>query len=134
MLGGSTMICPNCAAQIRGNECEYCGYQVPKPEPEAKREPAQTVVNNYYTNSSSHQEEPVYRTVNVRTVSPYSKTGALIICIFLGFFGLHMFYVGRKGMGILYFFTMGLCGIGWLLDIFLILGGSFKDSNGLPLK
>ncbi len=37
-------------------------------------------------------------------------------------------------MGILYLFTYGLFGFGWIIDIILILCGSFKDSNNLPLK
>lgn len=51
-----------------------------------------------------------------------------------GIFGLHRFYVGKIGSGLLYLFTGGFCGIGWIIDILLILTGSFKDSTNLPLK
>lgn len=38
----------------------------------------------------------------------------------IGFFGAHRFYYGRPGSGTLYFFTLGLFGIGWIIDLFLI--------------
>lgn len=60
--------------------------------------------------------------------------GSELLAIFLGYFGAHHFYVGKIGMGILYFLTAGIFGIGWIVDICLIASGSFKDSNGLLLK
>ena len=39
-----------------------------------------------------------------------------------GFLGAHRFYYGRQLTGTLYFFTLGLFGIGWLIDLFLIPG------------
>lgn len=39
-----------------------------------------------------------------------------------GFLGAHRFYYGRQLSATLYFFTMGLFGIGWLIDLFLIPG------------
>ena len=63
-----------------------------------------------------------------------SRTGALIICVFFGIFGIHYFYVGKIGMGILYFITFGLFGIGWLIDIIRIACGTFRDGRGLYLK
>ena len=40
-----------------------------------------------------------------------------MLCLPLGFLGLHHFYLRRYGFGFLYFFTFGLCGVGWLVDI-----------------
>lgn len=37
-----------------------------------------------------------------------------------GFFGAHRFYYGRRVSGTIYFFTAGLLGVGWLLDLFLM--------------
>ncbi len=59
---------------------------------------------------------------------------ALLLCLFVGYLGAHYFYVGRWGMGLLYLFTLGLFGIGWLVDIIRILVGSFPDNAGLPLS
>lgn len=39
-----------------------------------------------------------------------------------GFTGSHRFYFGRPISGTVYFFTLGLLGIGWLIDLFLIPG------------
>lgn len=44
-----------------------------------------------------------------------------ILWIF-GFTGSHRFYYGKPITGTIWFFTLGLCGIGWLIDIFLIPG------------
>ena len=58
----------------------------------------------------------------------------LILCIFLGLFGAHYFYVGRYGRGFLYMFTAGLFVIGWILDIIKIMNGTFVDNVGAPLR
>ena len=63
-----------------------------------------------------------------------SKTTALILCIFLGLFGAHYFYVGRYGRGFLYMFTAGLYVIGRILDIIKIMNGTFVDNVGAPLR
>ena len=42
-----------------------------------------------------------------------------ILWIF-GFTGSHRFYYGRPISGTIYFFTLGLLGIGWFIDLFLI--------------
>ncbi|OGA35965.1 MAG: hypothetical protein A3F75_05605 [Betaproteobacteria bacterium RIFCSPLOWO2_12_FULL_64_23] len=51
----------------------------------------------------------------------HSKTIGYILWIF-GFTGAHRFYYGRPVTGTLWFFTLGLLGIGWLIDLFLIPG------------
>lgn len=50
-----------------------------------------------------------------------SQIVALLLCIFLGLIGIHRFYLGHTGMGLLYLFTLGLFGIGWIIDIILLL-------------
>ncbi len=54
-----------------------------------------------------------------------SKTTALILCIFLGYLGIHRFYTGKIKSGVLYLLTGGLCGIGWIVDIILICTDKF---------
>ena len=66
--------------------------------------------------------------------SPKSRMAALIICILFGEFGAHYFYAGRPGKGILYLFTLGLFGVGWIIDIIRIAFGTFTDGNGLYLR
>ncbi len=55
---------------------------------------------------------------------------ALLLCIFLGGLGVHRFYVGKIGTGILYLLTVGLFGIGALVDLIKIAVGTFEDKNG----
>ena len=62
-----------------------------------------------------------------------SRTAALLLCIFLGEIGAHRFYAGKVGTGLLYLFTGGLFGIGWLVDLIKIIVGTFKDGNDLPI-
>ena len=49
----------------------------------------------------------------------HSKTVGYLLWIF-GFTGSHRFYYGRPITGTIWFFTFGLLGIGWLIDLFLI--------------
>ena len=51
---------------------------------------------------------------------PKDKWLALLLCIFLGIFGGHKFYEGKAGMGVLYLITLGLFGIGWIVDVITI--------------
>jgi polyhydroxyalkanoate synthesis regulator phasin len=67
-------------------------------------------------------------------VSPKNQWVAFALCVFLGYFGVHRFYVGKNITGIFYFFSGGGFLIGWLLDIYFIAIGTFKDRANLPLK
>jgi len=49
----------------------------------------------------------------------HSKTIGYLLWIF-GFLGAHRFYYGRQITGVIWFCTLGLLGIGWIIDLFLI--------------
>jgi TM2 domain-containing membrane protein YozV len=51
----------------------------------------------------------------------HSKLIGYLLWIF-GFIGAHRFYYGRPISGTIYFFTLGLLFIGWIVDLFLIPG------------
>lgn len=55
------------------------------------------------------------------TNDTHSKTIGYLLWIF-GFMGAHRFYYGRQLTGTLYFFTLGLLLVGWIVDLFLIPG------------
>ena len=54
----------------------------------------------------------------------------LLICVFLGGLGVHRFFVDKMGTGALMLVTFGGLGIWWIIDIILIVTGSFEDSEG----
>jgi TM2 domain-containing membrane protein YozV len=53
------------------------------------------------------------------TQQTHLKSIGYVLWIF-GFLGAHRFYFGKPISGTIYFFTLGLFGIGWLVDLFLI--------------
>lgn len=67
-------------------------------------------------------------------MSKYNKTITLVLCVFFGWLGVHRFYVGKVKTGILYLLTFGIGGLGWLIDILLIIFDKFKDSTGNYIK
>lgn len=69
-------------------------------------------------------------TANTAGVSPKSRLVAFLLCTFLGGLGIHRFYAGKIGTGIVWLLTIGCFGIGSLIDWIMILCGTFKDNNG----
>lgn len=67
---------------------------------------------------------------NVVLESDKSRLVTLLLAIFLGFLGIHRFYVGKVGTGIIWLLTGGIVGIGVLIDIILIAVGTFRDKSG----
>ncbi len=64
---------------------------------------------------------------------PYAQKNkllAFILCFFFGFWGVHRFYTGKIGTGLLWLFSGGLFGIGWLVDVISIAAGGYRDANG----
>lgn len=69
--------------------------------------------------------------------TPISEKGfvpTLLLCFFLGALGVHRFYVGKIGTGILMLLTLGGLGIWSLIDFIMIAVGSFKDAQGNVIK
>lgn len=58
----------------------------------------------------------------------------LLLSLFLGTLGVHRFYVGKIGTGILQLITLGGCGIWTLIDIIMIVTGNFQDKDGYAIK
>jgi TM2 domain-containing membrane protein YozV len=58
----------------------------------------------------------------------------LLFCIFLGPFGVHRFYVGKIGTGIIQLLTFGGCGIWYIIDLVMIVIGNFRDSDGNVIR
>jgi TM2 domain-containing membrane protein YozV len=59
-----------------------------------------------------------------------SQLVALLLCIFIGVLGIHRFYLGYTGIGILMLLTGGVCGILALIDLIRIITGDLKPIDG----
>lgn len=62
-----------------------------------------------------------------------NKFVTLLLCIFLGYLGIHRFYLGKTLSGIIYLCTGGFFVVGVIVDVFLILTGSMRDADGREL-
>jgi hypothetical protein len=103
--------CERCGASLLPDAvfCARCGHPIGRPY--------------------QHQ---IYR-AHAEPVSAYSGLVALLLCFFLGYLGIHRFYVGKIGTGLLYLVTGGLFGIGWIVDLVFIASGRFRDYYGFRL-
>lgn len=69
--------------------------------------------------------------------NPKSEKGyvpMILLCFFVGGLGVHRFYAGKIGTGILMLLTLGGLGIWTLVDFVIIVLGNFKDADGLAIK
>jgi hypothetical protein len=65
---------------------------------------------------------------------PRSWRVALLLSLFLGFFGADRFYIGRTRSAIVKLVTLSCFGVWWLTDFILIASDWRKDAWGRPLK
>lgn len=109
LLNLNLMYCSNCGAEINDNAvvCVKCGCAVKKDDP---------------------------RQIGDFTKSSKEWLVCLILCFFLGYLGIHRFYVGKTGTGIAQLLTAGGCGIWALIDFVMILVGKFTDAEGKEIK
>lgn len=75
----------------------------------------------------------IEKTIKKEGMSTKSRLVTFLLCTFLGTLGIHRFYVGKNGTGIIWLLTFGCLGIGVLIDWILILCGDFKDADNLPI-
>ena len=113
-LGSDEMFCSSCGSVIkkRAEICVHCGVKVG----DGLAESGQSV-----------------------EYSEKSRTVAGILGIVLGGIGVHRFYLGNVGLGILQIvvtvFTLGIGGLwGFIEGVIIIAGGKWKDGDGKPLR
>jgi hypothetical protein len=58
----------------------------------------------------------------------------LLLCFFLGAFGVHRFYTGHTTIGVIQLLTLGGCGVWALIDLIMIITGNYVDADGFPIK
>ena len=67
------------------------------------------------------------------TIQDNRGLATLLLCLFLGTLGIHRFYTGHTGIGIIQLLTLGGCGIWTLVDLIIIITGGFRDADGNPV-
>lgn len=97
------VICTNCGKQISNLNNNTNDNNNPK-----------IVINNTNAIQGNNINANVYR-------KKCDKWIAFLLCFFLGIIGIHKFYEGKAGLGVLYIFTFGFAGIGVLIDLIVIL-------------
>ncbi len=95
----------------------------------------QGYVGSQYPTGGVDPQAPYGR--DPQTGLPYSEKSKIVaglLQLFLGGFGIGRFYLGYTGIGVAQLLTCGGLGFWALIDAIMILTGSVKDSNGLPLR
>ena len=103
--------------------CQSCGQVVD----------AQCVICPHCGVQIAPMQNMTTRSTASGTDSEKSRLIALLLCLLLGNLGIHRFYVGKTGTGVLWLFTLGLIGIGSLVDLIMIIAGTFTDKDGYYL-
>lgn len=118
-LAENQKFCKHCGAIIEKDcvICTSCGKQVEELHGNGQG----IVINNSSSASSSASASASINAGQGVMGRRKNKWVALILCLFLGFFGAHKFYEGKIGTGIIYLFTFGLFFVGVIIDIFSIL-------------
>lgn len=129
------MKCPYCGAETKAGKCEYCGSKIEAPKTEVQTA-TPNGVPNIIININGKGLQPTAETKSEPPVSTKSKGTAIFLCclVFIGLGGLHRIYVGKKASGLIYLLTFGLFFFGAVADLVSLSHGTFKDSDGLPLK
>ena len=134
------MFCSACGKQVtdQATVCQGCGAPVSRPA--AAQAAAQPGAGKKFCGSCGAELElaaSICPRCGVHFIGAAVRgrefLTTLLLCIFLGYFGVHRFYTGNTGIGIAQLLTFGGCGIWWLIDIILIAAGSYRDGNGNPL-
>ena len=70
----------------------------------------------------------------MEAISPKSRLATTLLAFFLGGLGIHRFYLGKIGTGIIMLLTAGGLGIWALIDFIMAVSGVMKDKEGKLIK
>ncbi len=122
------MKCPYCGGETRYAKCEFCGSVIEQSAGETVNEMIHDVTRNVTQNIV--QNITINPDTNI-SISKKSKSTAITLCC-LGFFGLggiHRFYAGKVGTGIIWLCTLGCFGIGTVMDLVSLIINKFDDNE-----
>lgn len=122
IIDADCIICPKCGKQVEVLKADPTGGNI--------------VINNNNNNTSSASASAFSGGYSGEIISPKSWLTTLLLCFFLGGLGIHRFYVGKIGTGII---MLLLCWTGisliWaLVDFIMIILSKFTDKQGRPIK
>lgn len=163
VVNSGNQYCPKCGMTTSPQDttCAYCGekfgaainLEEPKPQANVNAQPHAQAQQQQYRQPQPGPTVPPYiqstppapnrnsyGNVNYRPSSgmPTEKGSSflvtLLLCLFLGYLGIHRFYTKNWIAGVLQLMTGGGCGVWWLIDLILIVAGSYRDGDGRPLE
>ena len=133
--------CPNCGAKIHKDitnkyKCEYCGSVFDDDEKCSQNTTANiaassyiTPVNNYETSDLNAVSSQSYKNTRAYKRKLRKKITAIILCVLLGWLGIHHFYQEHFFRGVLYLLTYGLFGIGIIIDLIILIVKPIENFN-----
>ena len=93
----------------------------------------ESIDKNEIKNTKNHNPKTEIKNqpkqIKQKIKSDKSFIATLLLCVFFGFLGIHRFYVGKIGTGLIWLFTGGLFGIGYITDIVLVTAQTFEDAS-----
>jgi TM2 domain-containing membrane protein YozV len=110
------MRCTRCSKELTAGttKCSYCGFTF------ETNNIKDTITTFKMQNIIANQKRKDWLTT-------------LLLCLFLGFLGIHRFYTGNRRVGTIQLLTTGGFGIWILIDLVAIITGSYRDGEGKPL-
>lgn len=129
-IRGEKAYCRSCGNAIPADAvvCSRCGKQTDafsrqvdeeiRRREEQKRKQKEDEDNRRKERARAERAQ-MYRAIKAENI--HRKWVAFTLCVFFGYFGVHKFYERKWLWGVVYLFTGGLLGIGWLVDCVRIL-------------